>query len=83
MVTENPVISGDADTRVGTPCRMCREHYKGVRPKWFASDPRCAFPNGGPFTADNWQCVTANAIRDIAEAERDGVIRDCGRDLLA
>jgi hypothetical protein len=33
----------------------------------FASDPRCAFPENGPFTADNWNCVTANAIRDICD----------------
>lgn len=57
-------------------CKACREHYKGQRPDSFASDPRCAFPDGGPFTPDNWQCVTANSIRDIAEATRDGVVCD-------
>ena len=35
-------------------CRMCRERYQGRRPEGFGSDPACAFPNGGPFTADNW-----------------------------
>lgn len=61
---------------ITTPCKMCRERYSGGRPESFGSDPKCAFPDGGPFTPDNWQCVTANAIRDIAEAERDGVICD-------
>jgi len=57
-------------------CRLCRERYKGKRPEGFGSDPRCAFPDGGQFTADNWNCVTANAIRDLVESKRDGVIRD-------
>lgn len=57
-------------------CKMCRERYKGVRPAGFGSDPSCAFPDGGPFTPDNWQCATANAIRDLVESPHDGVIRD-------
>jgi hypothetical protein len=74
--TTEPDETKAADTRVGTPCKMCRERYQGKRPEHFGSDPRCAFPDGGPFTGHNWQCATANAIRDIAEAKRDGVVND-------
>ncbi len=56
---------------------MCRERG---RPKNFASEPKCAFPDGGQFTHDNWNCATANAIRDIAESERPGVARDYSDD---
>lgn len=61
-------------------CKACRDHYKGKRPKHFASDPKCAFPDGGPFTSDNWNCMTASLIRDIAEKERDGVKLDYAGD---
>jgi hypothetical protein len=64
-----------ADTQAGTPCKMCRERGKN----WAGSNPICSFPNGEPFTSEGWNCATANAIRDIAEATRDGVVRDhCG-----
>lgn len=41
-------------------CRMCRERDK----TWSGDDPRCAFSDG-VFSPDNWNCATANAIRDI------------------
>jgi hypothetical protein len=66
----------EKDAQIARPCKMCRERYKSGRPASFGSDPECAFPNGGPFTPNNWQCVTANAIRDLAESDLDGVIRD-------
>lgn len=30
---------------------------------WNGGDPECAFPNGGKFTAENWNCATANSLR--------------------
>lgn len=47
-------------------CNMCLERGK----TWPGDDPKCAFPSGGEFTEDNWNCATANAIRDIAESGR-------------
>lgn len=52
-------------------CRLCKERGK----KWEGDDPQCAFPSGEPsagFDADNWQCATMNALRDIAEAGGHG-----------
>lgn len=65
-----------ADTRVGTPCKMCRERVKD----WSGDDPKCGFPNGGEFDAGNWNCATVNALRDLAESTRDGVLRSYGDD---
>lgn len=48
-------------------CKMCRERGKD----WSGDDPKCAFPKGGPFTADNWNCATANAIRDLCGSRWD------------
>jgi hypothetical protein len=36
------------------------------KPRNFASDPRCAFPDGGAFSPDNWMCATMNDLRDMA-----------------
>lgn len=61
-------------------CQMCQERGK----TWEGgSDPICAFTNGKPFTRDNWNCATVNAIRDICDERLgplvDGVDRrDCG-----
>lgn len=43
-------------------CQMCRERGK----TWEGADPQCAF-EGGKFSRENWNCATANAIRDICE----------------
>lgn len=43
------------------PCPRCQVRGK----TWEGSDPTCAFPGGRPFDPDNWNCATANAIRDI------------------
>lgn len=40
------------------PCKLCRQRGK----TWNGDDPKCAFV--GEF-ADNWNCATLNAIRDI------------------
>lgn len=40
---------------------MCQERGK----TWNGADPKCAFPYG-VFVSDNWNCATANALRDIA-----------------
>ncbi len=45
-------------------CKMCQERIKD----WNGDDPKCAFPDG-VFTEKNWNCATANAIRNIAEPE--------------
>lgn len=45
-------------------CKMCRERGK----TWNGDDPECAFPDGREFTPDNWNCATANAIRDLCSA---------------
>ena len=42
------------------PCKLCQERVKD----WSVDDPQCAFEDG-MFSADNWNCATANAIRDI------------------
>jgi len=41
-------------------CKRRKWPYEGE-----GSQPRCAFPDG-VFNSDNWNCATANAIRDIA-----------------
>lgn len=40
-------------------CRLCKERGKA----WPGDDPRCAFEEG--YFGDNWNCATANHIRDI------------------
>ena len=47
------------------PCKMCRERGK----TWAGDDPKCAVPDGKPFNPDNWNCATANAIRNLAGDE--------------
>lgn len=43
-------------------CAACRARGK----TWNGSDPRCAVWHGKPFDPSNWNCATANAIRDLA-----------------
>jgi hypothetical protein len=42
-------------------CDACKQRGK----TWKGSDPECAFPNNGDFTPANWNCATANALRDL------------------
>lgn len=51
------------------PCAACRARGK----TWEGSDPNCAFPNGGEFNPDNWNCATANLIRDLMPRWEDPV----------
>lgn len=48
-------------------CKACVSRGK---PEHFGSDPKCAFESG-PFSGDNWQCVTANLVRDLTERTGD------------
>jgi hypothetical protein len=36
---------------------------------WQGSDPQCAF-SSGTFYSENWNCVTANLLRDAAEMRK-------------
>ena len=51
-------------------CKRCTERYKNGRPNNFGSDPQCAFPNG-TFSPNNWQCVLAGELRDLARQDED------------
>lgn len=56
-------------------CKMCRERGK----TWEGGDPKCAFPDGAAFDAGNWNCATANAIRDLCgywDEPPDGIKRE-------
>lgn len=44
-------------------CPRCATRVK----TWKGDDPKCAFPDG-VFTADNWNCATMNALRDVQES---------------
>ena len=46
------------------PCELCKERGK----TWEGSDPRCAFETG-KFSTNNWNCATANALREICSDE--------------
>jgi hypothetical protein len=39
---------------------MCRERGQ----TWNGDKPQCAFPDG-VFVRENWNCATANALRDL------------------
>jgi hypothetical protein len=41
-------------------CTLCSERIKD----WAGDAPKCAFADGA-FSSKNWNCATANAIRDI------------------
>ena len=47
-------------------CKRCEERGK----TWNGADPRCAFLNG-VFDTNNWNCATANAIREIFDERED------------
>ena len=44
-------------------CKACQTEKKD----WNGDDRQCAFPNGGEFCSSNWNCATANKIRDICD----------------
>lgn len=62
MNHEHVTTAADLRKIPARACRMCRERGK----TWNGGDPECAFPNGGQFTVENWNCATANALRDIS-----------------
>jgi hypothetical protein len=41
-------------------CKACKERGQ----TWNGSPPKCAFEEGH-FSRENWNCATANAIRDL------------------
>ncbi len=47
-------------------CPRCSAAYSG---KVFTAGgvPRCAFPEGAEFQADNWNCATMNDLRNLVE----------------
>lgn len=46
-------------------CPRCVAEYGETgRPENFGSDPQCAFATG-TFAPKNWNCATANALRDL------------------
>lgn len=47
-------------------CPRCEK--AGRQPANFGSPRGCAFLSG-TFDSDNWNCMTANALRDIVEAD--------------
>lgn len=57
MERRNVAVSSN---RVVSCCRMCRERGQ----TWSGDKPQCAFPNG-VFVHENWNCATANALRDL------------------
>lgn len=65
--------SQDTSVPSVAPCAACRAPgYK----TWRGADPKCAFPGGVEFKAeDNWNCGTANLIRDLigdSSGDRNG-----------
>jgi hypothetical protein len=44
-------------------CKACKKRGQ----TWRGDPPRCAFENGY-FSKDNWNCATANEIRDLCES---------------
>lgn len=53
-------------------CTRCQGRVKN----WTGDDPKCAFPNDGAFTADNWNCATTGAIRRICDEGDNTVFCD-------
>lgn len=55
-------------------CAACRKRGK---PDSFGSEPKCAFPDGGPFTPNNWNCATLDLIRGpLEEIILEGAVHD-------
>ena len=48
-----------------TDCKLCKERGKN----WNGDDPKCAFTNG-IFSNGNWNCETANRLRDLTDDTR-------------
>jgi hypothetical protein len=48
-------------------CPRCQKRGK----TWNGNDPRCGFPDGKSFSADNWNCATLNRLREL---DRDGAV---------
>lgn len=44
-------------------CKLCKERGK---PEYFGSEPKCAWEMTD-FSSDNWNCATANALRDLID----------------
>lgn len=59
-------------------CPRCQARGK----TWNGADPKCAFPDQGQFNSSNWNCATANALRDLCGDEgcpwRDKVVETHG-----
>lgn len=55
------------------PCQMCNERIQA----WEGEPPSCAFDTGR-FLPGNWNCATANALRELVEARPlpEGITRD-------
>ena len=58
--------TGEAPVRCSAvvSCPRCKSRGKD----WNGSHPKCAFETG-VFNPDNWNCATANALRDIVKAD--------------
>ena len=65
MSKEHEPHSGEA-VRCSTvvSCHRCIARGK----TWSGDEPKCAFRDG-IFTTDNWNCATANALREIVPAD--------------
>lgn len=50
-------------------CKMCEMRGQ----TWEGSAPKCAFPYG-TFMAENWNCATMNALREIVEDGERGLV---------
>lgn len=46
-----------------TECGWCRRRGQ----TWDGSAPKCAFPDGGKFVSDNWNCATMNVLRALID----------------
>lgn len=42
-------------------CAACSTATKD----WNGSDRKCAFPDGSPFSSDNWMCATVQMVREL------------------
>lgn len=45
-----------------TPCVACKKRGDKI---WDGDDPKCSFPSGGAFTAEGWNCATADYVRGL------------------
>ena len=64
-------------------CKACKEREaKEDWREWAASEPQCAFPESGAFTPRNWNCATANLLRDAVGEGRETTPRLVARQYL-